>query len=188
MIANYKNNFDWIKIIKLLQKNKNVELSFLWKNEILYKRKISDQISSFTFKKMCVSRTIVKNIFVMIHDDFDEHIEFDRIYNKIVNFWYIKNHFKHFTNYFKHCSQRCGNRIRRHKFYHTFQSILSLLIFFHCIIIDFLLILSNFHIDMNNIMSIIDKFNKRIIIISSKNIWNTTQWIEALLNRFNLTD
>lgn len=122
----------------------------------------------------------------MTHDDC--HIEFDRTFNKINNSWYIRNLFKHLTNYLKHCSQCRINRTRRHKFYNNLQSILSSSILFHFIIIDFILAISEFYFDMNNIMSIIDKFSKKIIIISEKNTWNACLWIETLLNRLNLID
>lgn len=135
---------------------------------------------------MCVSQSMIKNILIMIYDD--SHVEFDRISDRIINSYYIRDFFKHLTDYLKHCFQCRVNRIRGHKFYDNLQFVLSSSIFFHSIIIDFVLILSKFHIDMNNIKSIIDKLSKRITIISSKNIYNATLWVKALLNRLNLID
>ena len=58
----------------------------------------------------------------------------------------------------------------------------------HTIIIDFVLIISTSHFDMNNIMTVICKFSKRIVIISEKNTWKTSQWTTALLHKLDISD
>lgn len=133
-----------------------------------------------------MSKSIIKNILTLTHDD--SHIEFDRTYNKIVNLWYIREFSKHLTSYLKHCFQCRINRTRRYKSYKNLQFILSSSISFHFITIDFVLKISESHIDINNIMFVTNKFNKRIIIISNKNTWIATLWIEALLKKLNVID
>ena len=187
MIDKYKKNFVYVKIFNMLSKDSN-KLSFLIENNILYRKKISDNCSSFVFKRMCVFDFMIKDILAMTHDEFNEHVEFDRTYERITNAWYIRELSKQFTDYLKHCSKCQVYRTRRHKFYNSLQSILSSFIFFHTFIIDFVLVLSIFHIDMNNVMTITDKFNKRIIIVLDKDIWIVVIWIKAFLDKFDLTN
>ena len=124
----------------------------------------------------------------MIHDEFNEHAGFDRTYEQIINSWYIRELSKQLTDYLKHCSKCQVNRIRKHKSYDSLQSILSSFIFFYTLTIDFVLILSTFHTDMNNVMTITNKFKKRVIIVPDKNIWIAIIWVKALFDRFNLTN
>ena len=74
------------------------------------------------------------------------------------------------------------NQIRKHRSYEKFQSILSSSIFFHIITIDFVFVLFKFQIGLNCLKSIIDKFSKRIIIISEKTIYTVMNWVEILLH------
>ena len=44
------------------------------------------------------------------------------------------------------------------------------------------------HIDMNCVMSVFDKYSKRIIVLIEKNIWTANYWFAALLLRLDLVD
>ena len=187
MIDEYKKNFVYVKIFNMFSKD-NDKLSFLIEDSILYRKKISDDCSSFALKRMCVSDFMIKNILTIIHDEFNEHTEFDRTYERITNSWYIRELSKQLTEYLKHCFKCQINRIRRHKFYDSLQSILSSLISFHTFTIDFVLVLSISHTDMNNVMTITNKFSKRVIIVLDKNIWIAAIWVKALLDKFDLTN
>ena len=67
MIDEYKKDSVYVKIFNMLSKD-NDKLSFLIENSILYRKKISDDCSSFAFKRMCVSDFMIKNILTIIHD------------------------------------------------------------------------------------------------------------------------
>ena len=187
MIDEYKKDFVYVKIFNMLSKDSN-KLSFLIENNILYRKKISDNCSSFVSKRMCVLDFMIKDILAMIHDEFNEHVEFDRIYERIINVWYIRELSRQLTDYLKHCFKCQINRIRKHKSYDSLQSILSSFIFFHTFTIDFVLVLSIFHTSMNNVMTITDKFNKRIIIVFDKDIWIVAIWIKTLFDKLDLTN
>ena len=137
---------------------------------------------------MCVFDFMIKDILAITHDEFNEHVEFDRTYERITNVWYIRELSKQLIDYLKHCFKCQVNRIRRHKFYDSLQSILSSFISFHILTIDFVLVLSTFHTDMNNVMTITNKFNKRVIIVFDKNTWIAATWVKAFFNTFDLTD
>lgn len=135
-------------------------------NKIIYKKETNDN-SSFVSRRMCMSKFIIKNVLITIYNDFNDHSKFDRIYKRVIVSWYIKDLIKYLKNYIEHCLQ-CKINETRHKLYESFQSILSSFISFHTLIIDFVLTMSKSHIDMNCVMSVIDKYRKRITVLIEK--------------------
>ena len=148
---------------------------------------ISDN-SPFVPRRMCVSAFMIKEILIIVHNESNDHSEFDHFYERINSFWYIKELIRYLKNYIAHCSQCKINRIRRHKSYEFLQFILSSSISFHTLIIDFILTMFVSHIDMNCVMSVIDKYSKRIIIFVNKDTWSTDDWFATLLKRFDLAN
>ena len=186
IVNDYVKNSNWqkiIKIIEIVEKN-YIRISFVRDQKLIFRKEIEDFF--FISRRMCISSSIIKDVLSITYDY--EHQNFDRTYKKIVSSWYIRNLTKHFKAYFKHCLQCKINQIKRHKSYESLQSILSSSIFFHTLIIDFILTLSKSWTDMNNVMSITCKYFKRITIISSMNTWNASQWINALLNKLDIAD
>ena len=188
MINEYKKNFVYVKIFDMLRSENNSNLFFIIDEDILYRKKISDESILFILRRMCVSQFMIKKILTIVHDEFNEHTDFDHIYDRLINSWYTRSLFKELRNYLKHCSKCQINKIRRHKLYENLQSILFSSISFHTLAIDFVLILSCSHTTMNNRMSITDKFSKRVIIISDRNTWTTSMWVKALFDRVDITD
>ena len=186
LIKEYSENSVWKKINKLIDVNKqnDVNFSFTKNNELIYK--IDNHKMFFISQRLCISASFVKVIIEITHDS--NHSEFDRTYQIIVSFYYIKNLSSHIKNYLKHCSKCTINQTKRHKSYEVLQSILSLFVSFHIITIDFVLVMSLFHTDMNNVMTITCKFFKRIVIISNKDTWNAFEWTVALLHRLNIAN
>ena len=164
IIEEYIKNSDWQKIIKILNnaKKNQIKLLFLRENDIIFRKQMNDN-TSFMLKRMCILANAIKNILNMTHDN--EHLKFDRTYEKLISVWYIRNLAKHLKSYLKHCSFCKINRTKRHKFYKNLQSILSSSILFHTITINFVFVLSVTFTDMNNIMFVTCKFSKRITII-----------------------
>ena len=186
ILQNYKNDSDWIKISKMLNK-KDVLLSFLRKNDdLIYRKEICDDSASFVFRRMCVSASLVENILTIIHNE--KHFDFDRIYERIVSSWYIRGLISRFIRFLKRCLKCNTNRIRRHKSFDSLQFIMSFSISFHTLTIDFVLTLSASRTEFNVLMSIICKFSKRITVVSKKNIWKTFEWAIAMLKRLDLRD
>ena len=189
MLNEYVENQDWIRIINILNKSvkNNTQLSFEMIDDFVYRKKISDDASSFVFKRMCVSISMINDILTMVHND-EKHFGFERIYERIVCFWYIRELISHLKRFLKNYSECNVNRTRRHKPFDSLQSILFSSISFHILTIDFVLALSESHTNLNVFMSITCKFSKRIIAISEKNIWKIFDWATIMLERLNLTD
>ena len=85
LLKEYSLDFDWIRIIKILDfsDKDDTSISFVkTKNELIYRKK--KESTSFVSRRMCVSITIVNELLKMIHND--DHLSFDKIYERIVSF------------------------------------------------------------------------------------------------------
>ena len=127
-------------------------------------------------------------ILTTIHDE--NHVEFARCYEKITSFYYIRDLSRYLRDFLKYCFKCQIFQTRRHHFYDLFQFIFTSSIFFHTIIIDFILILFSFFTTkkFDCFIFVNYKYSKRILVISKKIIWTTIQWEHALLNRFDIVD
>ena len=188
-ILRYQQNSIWQKISDIIDANEknHTNISFLRVDNIIYKKKISDN-SFFVSRRMCVSTFMIKKTLIIVHNESNDHSKFNHFYERINSFWYIKKLIRYFKNYIAHCSQCKINRIRCHKFYEFLQSILSSFISFHTLIIDFILTMLVSHIDMNCVMSVTDKYSKRITILVNKDTWSTDDWFAILLKKLDLAN
>ena len=194
LVADYISDLNWKKIFTMLnQQNKNdenvVKFSFYRKiNEFIF-RFDDFIIDSHVYEshRLCISHSAIQNILIVVHDD--SHSDFARCYEKIATFYYIRDLIRYLRNYLKHCSKCQTYQTRRHKFYDSLQFIFISNIFFHIIIIDFILILSKSRIDQFDCVMLVNcKYFKRIMLISNKNTWTIVQWKHVLLNRLNIVD
>ena len=142
----------------------NTNFLFVKIDELIYKK--DNHNMSFISQRLCISKSFVKNILHIAHDV--NHADFDRTYLNVISFYYIKSLFTKVNQYLKHCSKCVVNQTKRHKSYDSLQSIFSSSISFHTITIDFVLVMSSSHIDINNVMTAICKFFKRATIISDR--------------------
>ena len=186
LIKEYFMNSIWIKIDKLITTfNQNdTNLFFVKIDELIYRKNSHNMF--FISQRLCISKSLVKDILHIAHDV--NHIDFDRTYLNVISFYYIKSLFTKINQYLKHCSKCVVNQTKRHKSYDSLQSIFSSSISFHTITIDFVLVMSSFHIDINNVMTTICKFFKRATIISDRDTWTAFQWAVTLLHRLNIAN
>ena len=193
LVVDYSTDLNWKKIFSVFdQQNKNdvnvVKLSFYRENGLIFRFDgyITDS-HVYEFHRFCISQSVIQNIFVAVHDD--SHSGFVRCYDKITVFYYIRDLFKYLRDFLKHCFKCQAYQTRRHKFYDSLQFIFTSNIFFHIIIIDFILILSRSRVgQFDCVMPISCKYFKRIVLIPDKNTWTAVQWNHVLLNRLNMTD
>lgn len=99
MLNDYIMNQNWIRIIKILNFNNknNIRLSFVNINHLIYIKNLSDKTSFFVFTKICVSNSMIDEILIMIY--YKEHFDFDRIYERTVCSWYIRDLIDHFKRF-----------------------------------------------------------------------------------------
>ena len=194
LLEDYIKNSVWKKIIVLLNAQKQIDtennaiLSFYRENDFIFR--VDDYIFDHAFqsRRLCISQSIVDEILDTFHDVVNDHLDFAKCYERMSVFYFIRDFFKQLREYLRHCSNCQIHQIKRHKSYDFLQSILSISIFFHIFIIDFILSFFKSREKFDVVMSIICKFFKRIICILKKFIWTIIQWVKVLLNRLDVVD
>ena len=184
ILIDYKTNLNWQKISAIFDA-KEVEsdfaLSFYRKNDFIFRK---DEFIIYGTSRLCIFHFVIKDILKLIHNE--RHIDFARCYDKISVSYYIRELFKYFRNYLKHCSKCLIYQTKRHRFYDSLQSILTSSIFFHIIIMNFILALFKSRDDLDCAMSVTCKFIKSVTVISDSVKWSVDQWIIALFDKLNL--
>ena len=137
-------------------------------------------------RKLCISNSCIEDIMKIAHDN--DHSEFFKCFEIISQAWYVRNLIKVLRQYINHCFECLILQIRRHKLWKSLQLIDSFSMSFHIITIDFILAMSLFIEHYNVIMFTIDKFTKRITLISKKNTYNAKNWVVVLIERLKIAD
>ena len=190
ILDDYKIDSSWNRILNVLSIENDVNLSFERRDHELIFR-VDDSIDDHAFisYRLCISDVVVKDELKIVHDDSNDHSEYAKCYEQIVSTWYIRDLIRQLRDYLKYCSKCQINRIKRHQSHDSLQFILSSIILFHTLSLDFILALSVSRVEQFNVaMSITCKFTKRIIIVLDKNIWTIVEWDRALLNQLDFDD
>ena len=190
ILNDYKIDFNWNWILNVLNMKNDVNFSFEKKNHELIFR-VDDFIDDHVFisRRLCISNAVVKDVLKIVHDDSNDHSKYAKCYEQIISTWYIRDLIRQLRDYLKYCSKCQINRIRRHQSHDSLQFILSSIILFHTLSLDFIFALSISRVEQFNVvMSITCKFTKRIIIVLNKNIWTIVEWNRTLLNQLDFDD
>jgi hypothetical protein len=132
-------------------------------------------------KRLCISSDCVANILIVAHEQEQEHSSFEVTFEIIFRSWYIRDLIKTLRAYIKNCSQCLQIQIRRHKSWENLQLIHSASVFFHIITMNFVLNLSKIKEKIDCVLSMIDKFTKRVMLISEKFTYTIENWAIQLL-------
>jgi hypothetical protein len=160
---------------KLIKQSNHEEIEFERRDNLIY------HLNRSTFRiRLCISKSLMQDIFKMTHDDF-MHVDFHRAHIIIFESVYIRRLAHYLRQYIAYCSQCLFNQTKRHRSYDSLYSISTVKISFHTITIDFILTLSSFDWRKYDIMlTVIDKFFKTKLLISDLNNWKAENWITAL--------
>ena len=114
---------------------RSADLWFMYCNSFIYYiDDVNDQ------KCLCISAHFEKKIFKFIHDH-QHHDEFHHIYEHIAVSLFLYHLIRHLKTYILYCSECQLNQTKQYTFYELLQSIITFLILFHIIIMNFILIL-----------------------------------------------
>ena len=155
------------------------EIDFQLINDLFYHVKKN-------YFKFCIFQNCVQEVLKLVHDD-NFHANYHRVYARL-KIVYIRKLSRVLTLYIKHCSTCQLNQIKRHKSYEKLMSISSFHLFYHIIIIDFVLILSIQTHDFDCMLIVTNKIIRKHLLIQSKIIWNVVNWANVLLNQFQRND
>jgi hypothetical protein len=194
LIEVYKTNREWSTLYEMLatvlfiqtiwrninitKKSQNItheEIEFERRSDLIY------HLNRFISKaRLCISRSLIKKIFRMTHDDF-MHVDFHRAHVIIFETLYIRRLAHYLRQYIAYCFQCLLNQTKRHRSYDSFYSISTFKISFYTITMNFILTLSSFDWRKYDIMlTVIDKFFKTKLLISDLNNWKANDWVTAL--------
>ncbi len=169
----YTTNTQWNKIREKLQTRKNTinifnDMNFTLKNNFIYYE------SKNKSEKLCISWSMKKDVYKMTHND-NHHCEFHRTYARIAESLYIRHMIKRLRRYIHHCKQCLEEQTKRHSSYDELNLIKIMILFFHTIIIDFIVILLKSQ-EYDVMLTTTDKFFKRVNLVASKETWNAFKW------------
>jgi len=120
--------------------------------------------------RLCISKALKQKIFESTYNG-QTYKRFARIYKRVVSVYYMRNLTRRLKRYLRYCFSCQLNSTIRYRLYRQLKSIVCKSEFFYTIIIDFILALPKLFNRYDIIMSITDKFSKRITTIAKKNIF-----------------
>lgn len=175
LVEGYAKDPRWAKIIKILDEKASAERRFSdgevaklpfvrgsnGDNELIF------HVNKFTgLKRLCIPEPLVKDIFDIAHNE--GHLGFERCYEVIVRSWYIYGLTRRLRDYIRYCPQCLVFQTRRYRPYGSLQPIESPSIPFYTLTLDFILALPASAEGFDTILTVTDKFTKRITYISGK--------------------
>ena len=122
---------------------------------------------------------ILKLVYDFIYYDFDWLLA-------CLNRFFIYKSIHLFKQYINHCSECNINHSKKYCLYDFLQLIFTSAISFHTLILNFILALSDS--EFNVILTVVDKFIKKIILIPEKITWTAEQWAEKLFECLVIAD
>ena len=189
----YLKNKRWKRILELLLSSKSVELTTVnsddttnsdYRLEDLQFRLRNDLIYYVEFvnerEQLCIFRSMTKEVFELTHDR-QSHVKYHRIYANLASSIYIRKMSSRLQKYIQHCSQCQLNSTKRHSSYEFLRSITSSIISFHTISMNFILALSIISEEYDTLLTITDKFSKRVLLISDKETFDASNWANIVL-------
>jgi hypothetical protein len=139
-------------------------------------------------KRLCISSECVPNILNIAHEREQRHSDFEITFEIISRSWYVRGLIKTLRFHIRNCSQCLQIQIKRHRSWENLQSIHSSSILFHTITMNFVLDLSKTKNEINCVLSITNKFIKRIMLISENFTYTAENWIIQLLKKSQRRD
>ena len=137
-------------------------------------------------QRLCIPAGLVKEILQLAHGN--GHPGFQRCYEIIAGSWYIRGLTNQLREYIRHCPDCQVLQTRRHQPYGSLSPIETPPVPFHTLTLDFILALPSSEEGWDTILSVTDKFSKRITGIPGKATWSAAQWAHALLDRLEIAD
>ena len=128
-----------------------------------------------------ILKKLKHKMFSLTHSS--HHADFHWIYQRIIEIMYVRKLAFRLQKFINHCLKCQIYQIRWYQSYDEMISISFTNIFFHTITLDFILALLISIEKLNCLLIIINKFFKRLMLISNKFMWSAKEWTHALIER-----
>ena len=161
--------------------NKSLETKFemLFKKLRKFRIDIDFELSSndlifyidFEYRRLYISNIMKFFFFKLIYND-NTYTSIHKYYNRLMKTLFISRLSRKIRRYIKYCSNCQLTQNKRYRLYEKLIIIVFSLYFFYIIIMNFILTLFE---KLNIVLTIIDKFFRRIIFIIDKFIYNVNQ-------------
>lgn len=142
-------------------KKYRIEIDFEIREKLIYY--INDEST-----RLCISKSLESEVFRMTHDD-KQHADVHRCHQEITKVFYISRLLKKLRIYIEHCSSCQVNQTKRYSSYDKFMSIATFSQSFHIVAMNFIIGFSN-RDKYNTLLTIIDKFIRRLLLIAGHSI------------------
>ena len=181
----YKQDKAYRKILPQLQENETfgenkADLKFFLDDGLIWHRDDARM-------RLCIPDSLVKDVLTIEHTH-QSHHGTERTFHRANSTWYIKRLSKHVESFIKHCPECIKFNTKRHKPYGNLQPIDSPAVPFHTISIDFILALPVSREGFDAVLTVTEKFSKRITLIPGKSTWTAKDWANALIERLWIAD
>lgn len=192
LLDGYKKDSAWVKISKTLDANKEAgenaaQLPFSRDGEgLIWKTDASTGDLAFTSSRLCVPASCVLVFLEVAHSG--SHVGFAKCYESISRQWYIRGLSRQLREYIRHCPQCQLYQTPRHLPHGSLQPILTPPTPYYILTIDFILALPKSRKGYDVIMSVTDKFSRKITLIPGKNTFTAEDWASRLLRRLQKID
>ena len=110
-----------------------------------------------------------QKVFEQAHN-LSNYKDYHKCYDRLFHIMFLKHLSRNLRIYITYCFIYQLNQIKRYKSYDSFVLIITPIIFFHIITINFIIALFSIKIKNNYLFIIICKFNKRNLFIIDKEI------------------
>ena len=135
-------------------------------------------------RRICIPSSLEKEIFQLAHDA-NAHAGIHRCYSRVVDTIFIPRLSGKLRRYIQHCPSCQLSQTKRHRPYGELMPITSPPQPFHTIAMDFIVGLPG---EWNMILTVTDKFSRRVMVILGKDTWSASQWANALMDRLLQAD
>ncbi|KAJ5232494.1 hypothetical protein N7468_005450 [Penicillium chermesinum] len=184
IVQAYTDDTRLSRIVETLRDNEDdpvpTRLPYEMDGDLLYMRQASGE------KSLCLPQSMTGEIFNIIHDQ-QGHQGIDRCWAKMRGVCFYKG-LKLLKEYIARCPECLTNAVHRHRPYGSLQPIVAPPIPFHTLTVDIVTGLPTSHDDRDAMMSVTDKFTKRVGYIPGRADWTGEQWAKPLLDMFMLGD
>ena len=184
----YQCDDRWKRISDTISRNDalgtdTAKLPFILRDGLIY-HKDQDNLR----ERLCVPDTLAMEVFQIAHDELG-HPGYHRTHARVTESIHIHQLAKKLKTFIKHCPKCQLYSTPCHMQYGSLQPIFLPAIPFHTITIDFIVGLPTSPIDKQDcVMTVTDKFSKRVALIPSHTTGTAGQWASQLIDRLAIAD
>jgi Reverse transcriptase (RNA-dependent DNA polymerase)/RNase H-like domain found in reverse transcriptase/Integrase zinc binding domain len=137
--------------------------------------------------RLCLPESFEKKVFKLAHDD-QAHAGHARSMAKLRESLYMAKLSRRMRKYIEHCPICNRYQTLRHQPYGKQVPIPAIDRLFHTVTLDFILALPESPEGFNVLLTMTDKYSKRVALIPGKDTWKAKDWAKALFDRLCIAD